>query len=196
VKLGEIAEITTGYQFRGKVSEVSGRNQEIFRLDIKDLNRFGGDTWSHLSATEVTAREPYFLKNFDILFTHKSQPPRAYCIINVPKNTLATNQMLIIRSAMPGITAEFIAWQLNQHPCQQYFSGRMRGDNKKHLSLEALKQTPFLLPDMKLQEQVVKINNGMQMEISTYQKLIANREQYLKGVSRDFFQHVEETIHD
>lgn len=194
MKLGDIASITTGYQSRGKKSAIDEKNYMVYRLNIKDLSRFGGDKWSHLTQANVVVRSPYYLQDYDVLFTHKTWPCRAYPIINIPGQTMATNQMLIIRphENNGGLSSEFIAWQLNQQPCKQYFEDWMRGDNKKHLTADSLKATPIVMPNIELQRQVVSLHFKMQKEISTYHQMIQNREQYLKGISKDFFRYLEE----
>ena len=191
MQLDDIADIITGYQYRGETSSLKDNKSDGYTIKNKDLNLIKDVNWDEVDKTHIMARSPKYLQEGDILFSYKGTSNFAYCIRNIPPRTITNNQLQVIRLIESPLLPEFVAWQLNQLPCQKYFAQQVRGTVRKHITKSSLESAPLILATLNLQNQVIELNRRTNSEMVIYNNLIDNRKRYLKAVSSDFFKFQE-----
>lgn len=150
-ELSDIAEIQTGYVFRGKVTETPDGNVQVIqsknladgRIDLNELSTVSipdrGNQW-RVHKGDILIRT----RGNDIAVALVTEEP--------PRDTIAAAPLTLIRltdteSADPA----YVAWALAQPDTLAYLKSAARGTAITTISKTALARTPLLLPDIEEQ---------------------------------------------
>lgn len=194
-KLKDIANITSGFQFRGAIKATYAGELRVIRL--QDISVDGKlDDSSIIKTNLPLARSLSFLKNNDILFC--ATGPRNTCALFKSNKKFgkatATGQFHIIDIFSPDYSYDFICWFLNHADSQHFFSGAAEGDLMPHIPREVLEEVK--LPDISRdkQQQILQLDElakQLTCQLETTQKALItlalpttqNRKQEVKNVS-------------
>ena len=87
-RIGDIAEIRTGYQFRGKVETAEDANVAV--IQIKDIDDRLNIRVPDLVPVRVDNPEPYLVSQGDVLFLSRGHRQYAAVVSDAVKNTIAS----------------------------------------------------------------------------------------------------------
>ncbi len=186
IKLSNIATIQLGYPFRGKINE--SFYSDIKVIQMKDISLQGIDVES-CNYVELTGKKaPSFLENDDILFTARGSYNYAVLFGESAKNSsikaVATPHFFIINiKDKQEILPEFLVWQINSLPIQQYLQRNAMGSVAKSINRQTLENVPIKLPPLAIQQKMVKLIKTIQAEQDTLQKLIDNNNDMLNALA-------------
>lgn len=183
--LKQVANIRTGYTFRGKITETVDGNAHI--LQIKDLRR----QYSELRMSELNAEtlpkilwhgnQSTLLKSNSIVIPSRGEHYNAI-LFNQKIDVVPTSQTLVITVKTSGILPGFICWTINQRETQQYLHCESRGSSIPLLSKSSLELLPIQVPPLSIQNKILNLHNLWEDEEKTHRELLKNREHQLEGI--------------
>ena len=116
-KLIDYADILPGVAFRVGLTHEPDGNALV--VQMKDVTPGEPPRWSSMIRTTVRERST-FLAPDDILLQMRGGKYFAVHLRELPAPAVACQHFFILRCT-PKILPEFLTWQLNFGPCQQYF---------------------------------------------------------------------------
>ncbi|WP_232415846.1 restriction endonuclease subunit S [Klebsiella oxytoca] len=179
-KIGDLADIRSGYTFRGAIEPVPDGNVRI--LQIKDLELDWQRDYEALPAISWEQRvEPPFLRQGEIVIAARGN--RNVAVVyssDIP--VVATSQFLIVtlRREEREIAPEYLCWVLNHPMTQQTFN--RSGTNIQLVTKAALLDVEIPVPPAYTQRQVIELQRVWQEEDKLISKLQTNRHQLELGI--------------
>lgn len=188
--LGDIAKLSAGYPFRGKIPEL--KDSGVFCIQMKDIPSYGELNWTNLTEVRLTGkRPPNLLTKGDIIFNARGNINKAYHLDNKPMNdTVCAPYFFILRikPAYIGVVfSGFIAWQINQQPAQNYFSREAEGSVTKSIRRTVLEKMPIVIPDIQQQKTIIALEQSLTKEKLTYQKLLDNSQKIMNKLTAEIY---------
>ena len=186
MKLKQIASISTGYPFRGKISEVAGTG--IVAVQMKDASPESGINWLSCIETELSGkRTPDLLHAGEILFAARGSNNCAVLVDLTIANTqaVASPHFYIISSKINNLLPEYLAWLLNQEPCQRYFQREAEGTLTKSIRRSVLENTPVAVPELSKQHAIISLAKTLKKEQQLIEQLIKNGESLMSTIAND-----------
>lgn len=187
VTLSDLVTIQAGYPFRGAIRDIPSGS--VKAVQAKDISELGELIYSDLIVTDLTGkREPDWLKKGDILFSAKGAKHTAsYVDCDLENTTCAPSLFLLhLKSKLQGlVNTQFLTWQLNQTPAQQYFKRSAEGSFQISIRKPVLAATPIALPSIETQNTIAKLYAASIKENALLHKLINNRQQQLNAIATD-----------
>lgn len=185
-----MAKINSGYPFRGKIPEVV--NADAIVVQMKDVSPRKGVNWPACLKTRLAGRcTPDWLQIGDILFAARGSHNDAVLVSELPMPNLlqavAAPHFYVIRCVDQSVLPQYLAWLLNQGPCQQYFEQQAEGSLTKSIRRSVLENTPIVIPPLKKQQAIIRLANTLQQEHDHLERLIQNGSNLLKNISTDLF---------
>jgi len=189
ISLGQIADIRSGFTFRGKIEELSKGNafvvqikdirqrQDMTGVDLLDVKQMPQIQWDGRAKTLVTpntvllpARGGYFRAAYTGAET--SALP-----------VVASSQVILIRPRSAKVTAEFLCWSLNQPRMQRYLEDiASQGSSIPMLSTAAARALKLDIPSLATQHKILHLNRIWAQEQQLTRDLLNNRERMLQGM--------------
>ncbi len=185
--LNQVADIRTGYTFRGRIFEIPDGNVHI--LQIKDLRK----QYSALNQTELNAKDLpkiYWQGSKTILLSRNSiiLPSRGEhynaVLFNEEAHVVPTSQTMVITTKSPAALPSYICWAINQKETQQYLRCESRGSNIPLLSKSSLELLPIKIPSLPIQNKILNLQKLWKNEERLHKQLLENRENQLRGICR------------
>lgn len=195
MQLKDLANISAGHPFRGKIPEAPGSG--IIAVQMKDTSAQSGVDWSDCVETEPLGRRDDFLRVGDILVAARGN--RNYAVLidetlnTTAKQAVAAPQFFIVRADTPQMLPEYLCWFLNQPPSQRYFELNAEGTLTKAIKRNALEEIPIAVPELAKQQAIVYLANTLQKELRLIEQLRRNGEQLLASIANDLVKHVKDS---
>lgn len=156
LKLASVATITTGHPFRGKIPEKSG--SDMYVVQMKDVSIETGIDWNSVIETELGGKkQPGWLMRGDILFAARGSRNYAVLIDQDKKKVVSAPHFYILSVKAQALLPEFLAWQLNQKPLQNYFDSMSEGSMTKSIRRSILEKTEIIAPPIEKQKRILKL---------------------------------------
>ena len=183
--LSDLADIKAGYPFREAITESSDEGVPVVR--IKDLRPDGPIDWSKVIRSALTGRRVDWLEDGDILFVARGAHSLAYCLSGVPKQVVCTPHFFQIHlKPGSGLLPEFLAWQINQKPAQDYFDSSAEGSTViRNIRRQVLGDLKVVVPTIERQRQVLRFHEAMMKEKWVLRSMIENTDSIMNAVAND-----------
>lgn len=184
VNLNQIATISAGHPFRGKIPEVDSGSLAV--VQMRDTTPEAGVDWSMCLRTEPTSKkEPDWLQTGDILVAARGNQNYAVLvdISDAPFPAVAAPHFYVVRLHSEALSPEFLAWQLNQPPCQHYFELHAEGSAAKSIRRQVLEETPIGIPSLARQAAIMNMAHSLREERHLMQRLQRNGEQMMHAIA-------------
>jgi hypothetical protein len=78
---------------------------------------------------------------------------------------------------------EFLAWQINQKPAQEYLQQAATGSHILNITRGAIECLPIVIPSLEMQRALVELAEQARRERELMQALIDNRQRQLDATS-------------
>lgn len=185
MKLSEIVSISAGHPFRGKISE--SQDNDVSVIQMKDISiKSGKICWESLIKAKLTGKKkPNWLNKNDILFMAKGLNNYAVLVDKYVKNVVSSPYFYILRIKTELISPEFLVWQLNQKPLQNYFSKSAEGSRTKNIRRVILEDAEITVPSLSKQESIIKLYKFSQREKAIHEQLIHNSDELMNTIARE-----------
>ncbi|UTW03061.1 restriction endonuclease subunit S [Amphritea atlantica] len=194
MQLKQIATISAGYPFRGKILESAGTG--VVAVQMKDVSEREGIQWSGCMETELTGkREPDWLKPGDILVAARGGHNYAALItdqlLQAGTRAVAAPQFFIVRSKQDNVLPEYLVWFLNQQPCQRYFEQNAEGSLTKSIRRTVAEEAPIAVPPLAKQQTIIGLARAVRQEQRIAEQLISNGERLQSSIAKDLLDNKE-----
>lgn len=183
VSLFKIANIRAGHPFRSKLIQHEGAGTRV--IQMKDVNLWDGINWNSVVESPPFAKgAPDWVQEEDILFISRGLSINAIHVENMPyKQVLAAPHFYLITADKNKIEPSFLAWQINQKPCQDYLRKNSEGSTTKSIRRSLVDNMPIVIPPHKEQLQIVELYNCIRKERRLALQLIKNGERLMTGLA-------------
>jgi restriction endonuclease S subunit len=180
-KLEDIAEIRTGYQFRGKVAPKDDANVAV--IQIKDVDaKLYVDT-SDLVPVKVENPGAYEVSQGDLLFLSRGHRHYAALVTEPVQNTIATGYFFILRPKANLVQPTFLAWSINQPEFQEAMRPFVRGSHIPLISKVDFQNLTVRLPPLAVQTRIVDLQKLFDRERELTAAIQQKRGELLQAVS-------------
>lgn len=180
--LNEVANISAGYSFRGKIEEQVGTG--IYAIQMKDVSEERGLNRDTVVETSLPSkRAPDWLQAGDILFIARGSRIFATLYDGSFETAVASPHFFVIRMTNQNALPEFIVWQLNQMPARRYFDKEAEGSVAKSVKRTSLDRTPISLPSLQRQQTILKLHKNIYAQKLIHRELIINADKLMKDVA-------------
>jgi len=189
--LSDLLTIQAGYPFRGSIRDIPSGSAKA--VQAKDISELGELRDNNLIVTELTGkRDADWLQRGDLLFIAKGAKHTACYIDKDLDNTTCAPSLFLLRVKpewKSRVNPQFITWQLNQAPVQNYFKRSAEGSFQISIRKPVLAATPIALPDIATQNTIAKLYAASIKENALLHQLIHNRQQQLNAIASDLIKH-------
>ncbi len=156
MKLKDIAEIRSGYPFRGRIEPQA--NGALRVVQIKDIK----DGQPLVAADLVTVNldrdpEAYSVNKGDVLFLSRGHRLFATPITEPLKNTIATYYFFVLRPRTGSVNPRYLAWYINQPPVQSELNAAKRGSHMPLVSRNDIEALQIEIPPLPTQKAIVNL---------------------------------------
>ncbi len=172
--LGQIAVVSAGYPFRGKIDELP--DGKVAVIQMRNADPAAGIDWLSLTRVELPRTSTRaFLVHGDVILSTRGGRNIAYYIEERHEPTVCSPHFFVIRAERQSILPEFLAWQLNQKPAQDHFAAGATGSYILNLKREIVENLPIVIPPLPEQKRIVDLDTAMKIERAILTRLIENR---------------------
>ena len=184
MNLSDHTTITAGHPFRSRIPEQTGAGTVV--VQMKDTTAFGDIRWESAIETRPISRSPQWLAVGDILLAARGNRNYAVLVANLPQKhrALAAPHWYVIRPNTDNLLPEFLCWQLNRKPAQDWFRRESAGSVTKNLTRESLNRLRIAIPPLQEQRRIAAMAATARRERETLEQLVANTEQFSDGLAR------------
>lgn len=181
--LGDLAHISSGYPLRVSAEELMPG--DVAFVQLKNVGYPHGVAWQDVAKVALPSkREPAWLSSGDVLFSSRGTKTLAYPIATAPDRAVCGPQFFVItisdsRSVLP----EFVAWQINQKPAQDYLHKEATGSFIQNIRKPVLEQMPIALPPIEEQRLIVQFWRASHREREILQQLIEATDAQLDAIA-------------
>lgn len=181
--VGGIARISSGYPLRVSAEELD--SGEVAFVQLKNVGYPHGVAWPDVAkVTLPSKREPTWLSLGDVLFSSRGTKTLAYPVTTAPNRAVCGPQFFVITiSDSRVVLPEFLAWQINQKPAQDYLQKESTGSYIQNIRKPVLEQMPIALPRLEEQRLIVKFWRAAQREREIFQQLIESTDAQLDAIA-------------
>ncbi|EOG6100853.1 TPA: restriction endonuclease subunit S [Pseudomonas aeruginosa] len=186
--LKSIAAISSGYPFRGKIPEEGGG--DVVAVQMKDTSPGAEIHWASCVRTVLSGkRQPDWLRPGDILMAARGSHYYAVLIddgvAREKVRAVAAPHFFVISVTASGVLPEYLAWLLNQSPCQRYLEQNAEGTLTKSIRRSVLEDTPIAVPTLAKQQAIVGLVRRILEEQGVIRRLLANGEELMNAIASD-----------
>ena len=180
VKLKEIATITAGYPFRGKIEPFEeGEIQVIRSQDMPFDGAIAAEKLVRVAlppGNKSLFEKRHKLKTGDVLLLARGTPRAAYLVDLPDRPLVAAPQLFRIQPDTQLILPAYLSWQLNSERCMHHLLSQAEGSTQKSIRRPQLEALEIALPSLKIQQYILDLNEAIREEQALYQELIDNRD--------------------
>jgi len=169
VKLGQIADIRTGYTIREGLSKLSPGGK--FLVQMSDFEALNQGLVDKVKTTNMKVRSPdWMLQERDLLVKARGTDFTPVVVLKVFHGAVFTHPLLRIRVDRELAVPEFIAWLLSRPNIQTQLQRLTAGTSLQMLKIDNLKGLELYLPSLDRQQKVQELVHLMTQE----QKLLGH----------------------
>lgn len=174
MRIGEIATIQPGHQFRGKVEPDPDGDVALIQIkDIEDRRRLNPHSIDRIAFDK--AHEPYLVSRGDVLFLSRGHKLFALAIEHDLSDTIASGYFYILRLRTDRIRPAYLAWCINQPPFQSQLAQLSQGSHMPFVSKTEFQELPVPIPPLALQDTIVALSILSEQEQAILSELASKR---------------------
>jgi restriction endonuclease S subunit len=173
VALAEVAEIAAGFPLRGSTEALTDGVTPF--IQMKNVDPETGIRWDEVPYVELpSVRSPKWLSERDIIFASRGTRNYAYAVAGGPKHSACSPHFFVVSPKKSNrLLPEFLAWQINQKPAQDYFQRSAVGTQAiMTIRRPALEALPIVVPPVREQELILEFWRASKKERAALHRLI------------------------
>jgi hypothetical protein len=185
--LGGLAQISAGYPLRTSASALA--EGDVHLLQLQHVDTEFDIEWAKVPKVELPSERGHtWLSDNDVVFAARGTRTFAYSLKNTPKHAVCAPQFFVISpSQRTAILPEYLAWHINQRPCQEYLTERATGATIPNVRRQVLEEMPITVPPISTQRIFVAFWRSAREERAVLNRLIQNRKQQLEALAVGLF---------
>lgn len=154
VRLADVAELRTGYSFRGKVVDDPAGGLAVVQMkDVGDIGHFKPEDCIRI--TEEPAHRRHLLQPGDLLLQARGSMFPAV-VVEVPFHGIAAFGLHVLHPS-DKVLPEYLVWALNHPMLQAVMSGMAKGSSVPFLSKSSLADLQVPIPSLEAQRRIVGV---------------------------------------
>lgn len=177
-----VADIFTGYQFRGKVSASEDANVTV--IQIKDVDDQLVVHTADLVPVKIDNPEPYLVSQGDVLFLSRGHRQYATVVTEPVRDTIVTGYFFILRPKASVIRSSFLAWTINQFEFQEALRPFVRGSHIPLVSKSDFRDIAIRVPPLVVQDRIMDFQSLFDRENQLLAAIQARRQRLVQAVSQ------------
>lgn len=178
--LGEIADIRTGFTFRGEVRQ--SKSSGLYMLQIAEIQDNVIDGPTGLTEIEWPGNNPPPVLRFnDVVIVARGIRNRA-AIFKSDIQAVPSNQVMVVVNQSEEVLPDYLCWQLNYSATQKLLAESRGGTNIPSINKNALQSVRIAVPPLEIQNKILAIEELGRSEIKTLKQLEQNTENMLAGL--------------
>lgn len=182
-RLGELATVSAGYPFRGKVDDLASGDVAV--IQMRNVDPQSGIDWRQLSRIELPrASTKAMLRHGDVILSTRGGRFYPYYIGEFEGEAVCSPHFFILRVKTQAILPQFLAWQIKQKPAQDYFVAGATGSNILNIKRDVVENLPIALPPLSQQHHIGDLDEAMRNERSILTQLIDNRAAEMSAIAQ------------
>ncbi len=163
-KLREIAEISSGYAFRGSIE--NDPIGDILVLQAKNIsaNQNLADTSELVPISEKTLRAPYFLERNDIVLVSRGAGAgsfRAAMFVSNASNVMPSSSLYVIRVKDVTVLPKYLCFYLNSPEGQKELSLIVTGATIQSILVSNLQNLQIPIPPAQTQKSIIALHENI-----------------------------------
>lgn len=181
-KLGDMADIKSGYLFKGALLEDSSGGVSV--VQIKDLEVGQPIDWGRCArVAETRMMSEARLRRGRIIFSAKGSRNFAWHIDDQPDFAIANSLFHVIDVRAHDVSPAFLAWQINQPKAQGWIENASAGVTVRNIKISSLRDLPIVVPPIEIQRKVASYDSAAAAEKRALMALIENREREMRAIA-------------
>ncbi len=182
MRIGEIANIQSGFQFREKVDTDPDGTMGVIQIkDIPDRRRLTPETIDRIVYAKL--HDAYRVSPGDVLFLSRGHKQFAVAIEHDLGDTIAPGYFYILRIDPSQIRPAYLAWYLNQQPMQDQYKQIAKGTHMPFVSMTEFRELEVPVPALSVQDHIVALAALADQEQSLLTQLAEKRAHLVQSIS-------------
>jgi len=159
IRLGEVANIQSGYSFRVKIVNVDGGKLGV--VQARDVAGLYIDEVG-IARIDQDYAETRIQQAGDILLTSRGSFRAS--VGNFSKPTIASSSLFVIRLTSKQFLSEYIAIYLNSETAQYYLNQNAKGATIQSVSIDDLKNLPIPYGTLENQHIIIDLQRNVEQQ--------------------------------
>lgn len=183
-RLGEIADIQAGYQFRGRVIPDPSGGMPVVQMKDFDPTR-GIDAGGMMTVRMDNIPTACIAKVGDVLFLARGQRLNATTVGPEIEGAIVSGYFFILRSN-PGVADPgFLAWYINQSEFQGQLRTVAKGTDTPLVAKTDIQNLTVELPPMNTQALIARLDDLSRRERCLLQAIAEKRSALIRALTQD-----------
>jgi restriction endonuclease S subunit len=180
-KLGEIAEIRTGYPFRGRIERVEEGNCLMVQMgDVRASAGEVADVQTRVVAPDGPGK--HLLHYGDVLFTGRGVRNEAATFVGEGGNVIAAPHLFVLRTNGGVAFPDYLTWFLNLPKTQEQIRAMRRGSAVPFVPMATFAKLEVPLPSMEMQNHIAGIQRLSLQEQNLLGQIRERRRVLIEGL--------------
>lgn len=175
--------VTAGYPLRAAVDELECG--EVAIIQMRNVNPESGVDWINVQRILLPSkRPPVLLAAGDILFTTRGTRNFALALDVIEGDAVCSPHFFVIRVRdADQVEPQFLAWQINQRPAQEYLQREATGSHILNIRREVIEGLQIAVPPLATQQTIVALVSAARAERAALFRLMDTRSQQLEAIA-------------
>lgn len=187
-KLGNLAQIRTGYPFRGRIDRVERGNCRLVQMgDVRADTGVVHDVQTHLVLPDGPGN--HLLHYGDVLFIGRGMRNEAATFAADSGDVIAAPHLFVLRPAGRMASPAYLTWYLNLPETQEKIRALRRGSAVPFVPMSAFAALEVPVPSMNLQNHLAGIEKLKLREQQLLAQIRARRRMLIDGLMLEAVQH-------
>lgn len=183
-RLGEIAAIQAGYQFRGRVVMDPAGGSPV--IQMKDYDPLHGIDVAGLATTKVGSVPPACLaRTGDVLFLARGQRMTATVVSSDAEGAIVSGYFFILRPKPEETAPGFLAWYINQPAFQTQLRAVAKGTDTPLVAKTDIQDLTVDLPPLNTQALIARLDELSRRESCLLEAIAEKRSALIRALTQE-----------
>ncbi|MDE3238033.1 MAG: restriction endonuclease subunit S [Paracoccaceae bacterium] len=185
MRLGDLADIRSGYTARGKLVPMVGGG--VPALQLSDVGAGAEALGLRVQRYDLdNLSDRYFVRGGEVVFRSRGEPNAAAAIPDqLPEPVAIIVPLVIVRPDRHRVLPEYVAWAINQPDAQRRLGAEAQGTSLRMIPMAALENLEISVPDLPTQKRIVELDALARREGQLLRQLAARREELVSAILGD-----------
>jgi restriction endonuclease S subunit len=182
-RLGDIADIQAGYQFRGRVVPDPGGGVPV--IQMKDFSpAYGIDVGGMVTVSMANIPPACMAKAGDVLFLARGQRLTATVVRPEVEGAIVSGYFFILRTDLRMVDPGFLAWYINQPAFQEQLRAVAKGTDTPLVSKTDIQGLTVDLPQKSTQALIARLDELSRSERRLLETIAEKRTVLIRALTQ------------
>lgn len=190
--LNNIADIATGYPFRGKIESSTIGAPVIQMKDIKDKKV----QWETILRSDLGGHSTHYLQENDLLCAGKARNNYFILLDELKEPTVCSPHFFRLRVKDPHrILPQYLSWLLNSDMIQNRLQAEQVGTTTFSIRKETLQKLTIPIPPIREQAHLMELAQTVEKHTQRQKQLLQTNHQLMNGIAQQLFKNYGSNTH-